>query len=166
MSNESFFQKVKDFFKRMIGKNKLLAEGKESQAKENISIIDDPVSFKKEKNMFEEASERNHYMELLKKYIRGEVKEENMTSEEISYLGKLLDEQIERTKRDNNSLKKNIIRKLLNNKSFMEVYNKFNNKEIREEELTKEQVMQIGFFYDVEIEKIKEEIRQLKAKIA
>lgn len=166
MSNESFFQKVKDFFRRMIGKNKLLSEGKKVQVDENISNIDEPVALKKEKNMFEEANERNHYVELLKKYIRGEVKEKNMTSEEISHLGKLLDEQIERTKRENNSLKKNIIRKLLNSKSFMEVFNKFNNKEIREEELTKEQVMQIGFLYDVEIERTKEEIRQLKAKIA
>lgn len=166
MSNESFFQKVKDFFRRMIGKNKLLSEGRKVQVDENISNIDEPVALKKEKNMFEEANERNHYVELLKKYIRGEVKEKNMTSEEISHLGKLLDEQIERAKRENNSLKKNIIRKLLNSKSFMEVFNKFNNKEIREEELTKEQVMQIGFLYDVEIERTKEEIRQLKAKIA
>ena len=77
----------------MFSSKKMLNEGQ----KENDLINKNSEQIKN--NIFEEASKRNHYLELQRKYIQGAIKEEEMSSEEIDELEKIFDEQIQNTQK-------------------------------------------------------------------
>ena len=161
MKNENtIFQKIKSFFASIFGKKKLLDEGNREKMESMDSNSDENKAKeekRKEKSFFE-VEEEKKIMELQKLFINGKIKEEDMTQEQISSLEKLFDSQIESAKRTNFNMKRKILKALLNDKETMELLRKFQNGEIKEEQMTKEQVTRIRFLYDMEIEKTKNDI--------
>ena len=86
---ESFFSKVKNFFKGLFNKkakesidNEINSEKENSNFKENIKIVQ------------EEESEEKKILELQKRYRRGEIAQSDLTEEQIEAIGNLYDKQI------------------------------------------------------------------------
>ena len=72
--------------------------------------------------------------------------------------------RIETAKRKNNFLKKQVLSELLKDKDTMELYHKFKEGILSEEDLTENQIHQLDFLYDIEVSKIKKEIENLTKK--
>jgi len=92
---ESFFSKVKNFFKGLFNKKSKnitnSAVNSESDcAKENNSFRDDIKVVE---------DEENKLLELQRKYRRGEIAENDLTEEQIDALSDLYDRQIEALKK-------------------------------------------------------------------
>lgn len=160
-NDKGIFLKIKTFFFRIFGNQKRITAGKDETVAQEI---DTKIDNNTKKSMFEIAQEQNHYIELQKRYFRGDIKEKELSEQEVLALEKLFDEQIIRTERINNSLKKKIARALLENKDFIKLYHDFSVGEISENELTNAQIKQIGFVYDIEIDKTEKEIEILRKK--
>ena len=86
---ESFFQKVKNFFKGLFKKKDQKSINDENSAmkednrfKENIKIVE------------KEEVEENKIFELQKRYRRGEIAQSDLTEEQIEAIGELYDRQI------------------------------------------------------------------------
>lgn len=86
---ESFFNKVKNFFKGLFKKkeenvinNENDIAKDENNFKENIKIVE------------EEETEEMKILELQRRYRRGEIAESDLTEEQIDDLGALYDRQI------------------------------------------------------------------------
>lgn len=144
MKNEtSLWGRIKAFFSRIFSSKKLLEEAKTevaTPASKNIIESND-------KNIFAEAGEKNKWLDLQKLYLQGKVKEEDMTSEQISALEKLFDSQIETAKRANENKKIKILKALMHDSNIMDVYEKVQKGEIAKDQLTKDQIIQVGFLY-------------------
>ena len=91
---ESFFSKVKNFFKGLF-KKKARETTNDAANNENISVNENN-SFKDDiKVVEEEQSEEMKIIELQRRYRRGEIAENDLTEEQIEALSDLYDRQIE-----------------------------------------------------------------------
>lgn len=92
---ESFFGKVKNFFKNLFSKK---------NKKEEV-VVEETTEVKEEsKNEFKEyikmtEDEETRLLELQRKYRRGEIAESDLTDEQIEALGNLYDKQIAELKK-------------------------------------------------------------------
>lgn len=91
---ESFFSKVKNFFKGLF-KKKVKETTNDTVNNETISVNENN-SFKDDiKVVEEEQSEEMKIIELQRRYRRGEIAENDLTEEQIEALSDLYDRQIE-----------------------------------------------------------------------
>ena len=91
---ESFFNKVKNFFKGLF-KKKVRETTNDTVNNEAISVNENN-SFKDDiKVVEEEQSEEMKIIELQRRYRRGEIAENDLTEEQIEALSDLYDRQIE-----------------------------------------------------------------------
>lgn len=158
----SVLKKIKDFFSSIFSSKKLLKEGNVEETKIQEREVERKVIENGTKTIFDQANEQSNLMSLQKMYLQGKIKEEDLTKEQIAGLEKLFDSQIENTKRNNSNLQRKIIKSLTSDKAVMEVYRKVKNGEIDEDQLTEDQIAQMNFLLDIEIEKTKMQIEQLK----
>lgn len=92
---ESFFSKVKSFFKGLF--NKKSKNVTNSTVNSECDCAKENTSFKEEIKVVED--EENKLLELQKKYRRGEIAENDLTEEQIDALSDLYDRQIEALKK-------------------------------------------------------------------
>ena len=151
--NENIFKKIKRFFSNIFCPKKFLKEGNIEGTKKQENEFDCKVMTNERKNIFEQAKEQMDLISLQKLYLQGKIQEKDMTKEQIIGLEKLFDTQIENVKRNNDSLRRKIYKSLTSDKKVMEVYFKVKNGEIDENQLTKDQIKQINFLRNLELEK-------------
>ena len=102
VKEEGFFQKIKSFFMKLFGKNKVIEE----PVVENI--VSDNVENKKtfaEEIRVKQDDEKLSTLKLQKDYEAGLIKEEDMTQEQVSKVENLYVEQITKLRKDYNGYK-------------------------------------------------------------
>ena len=97
-----FIEKIKEFFSKLFSSKKLLDEGSvvntsSETIKENMNT---EVS-NSNSNALSGSAQYRELVELQKLYLRGEIKETDMTSEQVLALESLFDSQIENARRKN-----------------------------------------------------------------
>ena len=105
VKEEGFFQKIKSFFMKLFGKNKVIEE----PVVENI--VSDNVENKKtfaEEIRLKQDDEKLSTLKLQKDYEAGLIKEEDMTQEQVSKVENLYVEQITKLRKDYNGYKQKI----------------------------------------------------------
>lgn len=105
VKEEGFFQKIKSFFMKLFGKNKVIEE----PVVENI--VSDNVENKKtfaEEIRVKQDDEKLSTLKLQKDYEAGLIKEEDMTQEQVSKVENLYVEQITKLRKDYNGYKQKI----------------------------------------------------------
>ena len=109
VNNNSIFYKIKNFFRNLFHKNQISSE---------VTIIDDNVenTIKKEKikNSFMESiknieDEETKLLKIQKQYRSGEIKEEELTEEQVKSLCELYDKQIENLRKSNEIRKQKLL---------------------------------------------------------
>ncbi|MBR2240457.1 MAG: hypothetical protein IJ890_03620 [Clostridia bacterium] len=107
VNENSIFYKIKCFFRSLFHKNKIA---------ENSTIIENVIedSIENNKNSFIESiknveDEETLIIKLQNKYRNGEIKEEDMTEEQINSLCNLYDKQIAKLKKSNNLRKQKLL---------------------------------------------------------
>lgn len=88
---ESFFSKMKNFFKKLFKKKDKNVIDK--TVKDEESIEKESNSFKE--NIKIEEDEETKILELQKRYRRGEIAENDLTEEQVEALSELYDKQID-----------------------------------------------------------------------
>jgi hypothetical protein len=167
MNNElSLWQRIKNFFSNLFGRNKLLTDGT-TNSEANEPNFGASNSFEAPKtDAFKKAEEDRKIIDLQRLFMSGKIKESDLTLEQYSALDKLFDSQIDEAKRKNNALKKKILKSLVEDKDIMQLYRQFQNGEVKEEDLTEDQTKQIDFLLDMDIERMKRQGQELRAKLA
>ena len=91
---ESFFNKVKNFFKGLFEKK--VKETTKETVNDEATTVTENNSFKDDiKVVEEEQSEEMKIIELQRRYRRGEIAENDLTEEQIEALSELYDRQID-----------------------------------------------------------------------
>ena len=103
---EGFFQKIKLFFKKLFGRNKVIEEPVTEQIVEKKT--EDKKSFAEEIKIPQD-NEKLSALKLQKDYEAGLIKEEDMTPEQVSKVETLYEEQITKLRNDYNGYKQKII---------------------------------------------------------
>lgn len=108
INKNSIFSKIKQFFKNLFSKNETVFTDV-SAASNNIIISDED-----KRNTFVEKiknieDEETILLKLQRKYRNGEIKEEDLTEEQINFLCKLYDKQISNFKKSNEIKKQKIL---------------------------------------------------------
>lgn len=109
VNENSIFYKIKRFFKNLFNKN--------VDTTDNYVAIEDnnnSVESENKKNSFMESirnieDEETKLLKLQKQYRSGEIKEEELTEEQINSLCNLYDKQIANLKKSNNMRKKKLL---------------------------------------------------------
>lgn len=109
VNENSIFYKIKRFFKNLFDKN--------VDTTDNYVAIEDnnnSVEIENKKNSFMESisnieDEETKLLKLQKQYRSGEIKEEELTEEQINSLCNLYDKQIANLKKSNNMRKKKLL---------------------------------------------------------
>ena len=158
----SILKRIKDFFSGIFNSKKLLKEGNIEEIKMKEKETNNKVMTDERKTIFDRANEQEKLLSLQKMYLQGKIKEKELTKEQITELHKLFDSQIENMKRNNLNLQRKILKSLTNNQEIMNVYEKVKTGEVSENQLTKDQIKQINFLLNIEIEKTKMEIKKLQ----
>ena len=100
--NENVFYKIKRFFKNLFNKNNDIID--------NYTVVEN----ENKKNSFMKSiknieDEENLILKLQKKYRSGEIKEENLTEEQVNSLCALYDRQIANLKKSNEIRKQKLL---------------------------------------------------------
>lgn len=109
VNENSIFYKIKSFFKNLFHKD--------TEIKSNIIAeknISENVESENKKSIFMESiknieNEETKLLELQKQYRNGEIKEEDLTEEQVNSLCALYDNQIARLKKSNEIRKQRIL---------------------------------------------------------
>ena len=109
VNENSIFYKVKNFFKKLFYKDKVV-----SNVANTIETTKRPIHKEKQKNSFMESiknieNEETKLLKLQKQYRNGEVKEEELTEEQINSLTALYDKQIENLRKSNQIRKQKLL---------------------------------------------------------
>lgn len=91
-TDNSFFNKIKLFFRNLFGKNKVVEETK--HANENIENQNEKSGFMNSIKVESEVEANPELLELQQKVRNGEIKIEDLTDEEENQLIDLYDKQI------------------------------------------------------------------------
>ena len=110
VNENSIFYKVKKFFRNLFHRNKTIEN---SIAIEND--INDSTEIENNRNTFIESiknieDEETKLLKLQKKYRDGEIKEKDLTQEQINSLCDLYDKQIENLKKSNEFRKNRLLK--------------------------------------------------------
>ena len=97
--------------------------------------------------MFERIAKQNQVLALQKAFLKGEIKEEELTMEQKKALEKLFDEQIEEINHRNLMLKRKMISKLKKDKVFVKMFQEYHRGGITREKLNDTQKARIDFVY-------------------
>ena len=100
--NENIFYKIKRFFKNLFNKNNDIID--------NYTVVEN----ENKKNSFMESiknieDEETLILKLQKKYRSGEIKEEDLTEEQVNSLCALYDKQIENLRKSNEIRKQKLL---------------------------------------------------------
>ena len=108
INENSIFHKIKQFFKNLFHKNESAVNDIPAEASNVIrSDKDKRNSFMEEIKKIED--EETLLLELQKKYRTGEIKEEDLTDEQVNSLCKLYDKQISNLRKSNEIRKQKIL---------------------------------------------------------
>ena len=106
--NENIFYKIKRFFKNLFNKNNDIID--------NYTVVENESTIENEnkKNSFMESiknieDEETLILKLQKKYRSGEIKEEDLTEEQVNSLCALYDRQIANLKKSNEIRKQKLL---------------------------------------------------------
>ena len=106
--NENIFYKIKRFFKNLFNKNNDIID--------NYTVVENESTIENEnkKNSFMESiknieDEETLILKLQKKYRSGEIKEEDLTEEQVNSLCALYDKQIENLRKSNEIRKQKLL---------------------------------------------------------
>lgn len=153
--NNSFFGRIKDFFKNLFSRNKNV----ENLLKDDISNnIDSKNDWLKEA-FGDNTNQVNKIYKVQSLYRSGKIKEGELSEEEKKQLCLLYDKQIEHLKRENDKLQ----RKLEQSSDLYNIQIKLENGEISEEDLSIEQINLLSLLYDKQIENL-ELVNEIRKK--
>ena len=115
INRNSIFHKIKEFFKSMFYKNSINTNYTNSLKNENITseTLDRKNAFIKQVRKIED--EETKLLKLQKQYRNGEIKEEELSEEQVKSLCELYDKQIASLKKSNEIRRKEL--KKVRNKS-------------------------------------------------
>lgn len=115
INKNSIFHKIKEFFKSMFYKNSINTNYTNSLKNENITseTLDRKNAFIKQVRKIED--EETKLLKLQKQYRNGEIKEEELSEEQVKSLCELYDKQIASLKKSNEIRRKEL--KKVRNKS-------------------------------------------------
>ena len=97
--NIGIFARIINFFKNMLKKEEKI----EVQAESNKDWAENKEKFMK-------SIRNTELLELQRKYMSGNIQENELTDEQVEKLSKLFDKQIERLKKSNESRKQKLIK--------------------------------------------------------
>ena len=106
VNENRIFYKIKNFFKNLFHKNKVV-----NSAINTSQITEDIMHTTEQKNAFMKSiknieDEETNLLKLQKQYRNGEIKEEELTKEQINSLSALYDKQIANLRKSNENRKK------------------------------------------------------------
>ena len=109
VNENSIFYKFKNFFKNLFYKNKVV-----NNVSNTIEIPENTMHTTEQKNSFIESiknieNEETKLLKLQKQYRNGEVKEEELTEEQINSLTALYDKQIANLRKSNQIRKQKLL---------------------------------------------------------
>lgn len=104
---DNIFNKIKSFFRRLFNKNKI--ENASLQGNQSYEPSNNIQKQKFNEYIRKTDDEETKLLKLQKKYRAGEIKEEDLSTEEISALCDLYDKQIEDLRKSNNIRKQKIL---------------------------------------------------------
>ena len=109
VNENSIFYKFKNFFKNLFYKNKVV-----NNVSNTIEIPENTMHTTEQKNLFMESIKNNEneetkLLKLQKQYRNGEVKEEELTEEQINSLTALYDKQIANLRKSNQIRKQKLL---------------------------------------------------------
>ena len=108
VKEQSFFQRIKNFLKKLFRKEENLFNTASVQNIEEKTIpINSRTSFSEEIRIVED--EETKLLKLQKQYHSGEIKESDMSQEQIDSLCNLYDKQIERLEKSNEIRKQKLL---------------------------------------------------------
>ena len=112
INRNSIFHKIKEFFKSMFYKNSINTNYTNSLKNENITseTLDRKNAFIKQVRKIED--EETKLLKLQKQYRNGEIKEEELSEEQVKSLCELYDKQIASLKKSNEIRRQELIKKL------------------------------------------------------
>lgn len=104
-NENSIFYKIKRFFRNLFHKEKIIV---------NTSLIEKEVEIENKKSSFIESiknieDEETKLLKLQKQYRSGEIKEEDLTQEQIKALCDLYDKQIDKLRKENKIIKQKLL---------------------------------------------------------
>ena len=102
--NIGIFTRIINFFKNMLKKEEKI----EVQAESNKDWAENKEKFMK--SIRNTENEETRLLELQRKYMNGNIHENEFTDEQVEKLSKLFDKQIERLKKSNESRKQKLIK--------------------------------------------------------
>jgi hypothetical protein len=168
----TMFQNIKQFFAKIFNKQKKLNEGMknviEQESINKVNVNSDSLKAKSEpKNtvpsFFQEAQENRKYEILKQQFSQRKIKEEAIAEEDKKVLRQMYYDEIEQLKKKKYNLR---MKKIIQDKEIMAVFDKFKKGEIKEEGMTEEQKDKIKLLYNIEIENLKNRLDSLKKKQA
>ena len=109
VNENSIFYRFKNFFKNLFYKNKVV-----NNVSNTIEIPENTMHTTEQKNLFMESIKNNEneetkLLKLQKQYRNGEVKEEELTEEQINSLTALYDKQIANLRKSNQIRKQKLL---------------------------------------------------------
>lgn len=109
INENRIFYKIKNFFKNLFHKNKVV-----NSSINTSQITEDITHTTEQKNAFMESiknieDEETNLLKLQKQYRNGEIKEEELTKEQINSLSALYDKQIANLRKSNETRKKRLL---------------------------------------------------------
>ena len=109
VNENRIFYKIKNFFKNLFHKNKVV-----NSAINTSQITEDIMHTTEQKNAFMKSiknieDEETNLLKLQKQYRNGEIKEEELTKEQINSLSALYDKQIANLRKSNENRKKRLL---------------------------------------------------------
>lgn len=109
VNENSIFYKIKNFFKNLFHKNKVV-----NDVVNSIETTENIVQTTERKNTFMQSirnieDEETELLKLQKQYRTGKIKAEELSEQQIKYLGKLYDRQIEKLRKSNEIRKQKLL---------------------------------------------------------
>lgn len=109
VNENSIFYKIKNFFKNLFHKNKVV-----NDVVNSIETTENVVQTTEQKNTFMESirnieDEETKLLKLQKQYRTGKIKAEELSEQQIKSLGKLYDKQIEKLTKSNEIRKQKLL---------------------------------------------------------
>lgn len=98
--------------------------------------------------MMEKYTKQRELIELQRAFIKGEVKENELTIEQKEALEKLFDEQIVNIKLQNKMLRRKMMARLKKDSTFVELFQNYCKGLIRKEELNDVQKAKLDFVFE------------------
>ena len=170
---KTMFQSIKQFFSKIFNKQKMLKEGENETnrvaAEKDIgnsteTFAKQEVRAEKTTPSFLEEHQKNRKYEILKQqFDQRKIEEEDIPEEDREVLRQMYFDEIDDLKQKKYNL---MMKKISQDKETMAVYEKFEKREINEEDMTDEQRSKLRLIYELQIENYNDRIESAKRKQA